>query len=31
MNNIFNKDIQLVEPGHKYVLNDNPVIHILYK
>ena len=26
MNNIFDKDIQLVEPGHKYVLNDNPEI-----
>ena len=26
MNNIFDKDIKLVEPGHKYVLTDNPEI-----
>ena len=26
MNNILNKDIQLVEPGHKYILSNNPDI-----
>ena len=26
MNNILNKDIQLVEPGHKYTLPNNPKI-----
>ena len=26
MNNIFDKNIKLVEPGHKYVLTDNPEI-----
>ena len=26
MNNIFDKDIKLVEPGHKYILSDNPDI-----